>query len=66
MTMGEQAWEEVEIRVAGRAHRGPWRVANGVVEVLTPHGSKASPAGQSAPQMVAQVLLAELAEEGKA
>jgi hypothetical protein len=59
-------WEEIAIRFEGRMVTGSYALFDEIVEVRTPHGSKATQLRNSSPFAIAKILLRELAMEGKA
>lgn len=56
----------VEIEVAGKMYRGFYRVEDGVITVSTTLGRKSTQLGRLQEHLLAQMLLRELVDEGKA
>ncbi len=64
--MGLEVWKEITTEYNGRTIKGSFKFIDGVVNVRTPHGSKATASGgQTPPEQMAKRLLRELAREGK-
>lgn len=57
---------EVEIDVEGKKYRGYYRVEDGVLTVSTVAGRKSTQLGRLPEQLLAELLLRELVDEGKA
>lgn len=63
--MGLEIWREITTEYNGRAIKGSFKFLDGVVNVRTPHGSKAAQVSGQTPEQLAKTLLRELAREGK-
>jgi hypothetical protein len=64
--MGLEVWREITTEYNGRTIKGSFKFIDGMVDVRTPHGSKATQSGGHTPEQTAQKLLRELAREGRA
>jgi len=64
--MGLEVWREITTEYNGRAIKGSFKFIDGVVNVRTPRGSKATQSSGLTPEQTAKNLLRELAREGRA
>ena len=57
--------EELTVEVNGKTYNGHYRVEKGVITVSTLYSSKSTQLGNSPAELIARILLREMAETGE-